>query len=132
MVVLIIASVMDLPGWGGDQLPDRFAGETGERKGEAAGLPQRHDPPPVEVKQLVQFHQIVAHGDERCDDDAAMHQVQHRQEQQRLVRRLVASVQTAPGAREREVKSLREVANSVMGVYYFGSRSPWKLGRLTP
>lgn len=72
----------------GDQLPERFAGEAGEGKGDAAGLAQRHDPPPVEVEQLVQLHQIAADGDEGGSDDAAVHQVQHRQEQQRLVRRL--------------------------------------------
>lgn len=72
----------------GDPLPERFAGEAGEGEGDAAGLPQRHNPPPVEVEQLVQLHQIAADGDEWCDDDATMHKVQHRQEQQRLVRGL--------------------------------------------
>lgn len=52
---------------------------------DAAGLPQRHHPPPIEVEQLVQFHQIGGDGDERRGDDATMHQVQHRQEQQRLM-----------------------------------------------
>jgi len=46
------------------------------------------DPPPVEVEQLVQFHQIAGHGDERRSNNAAMHQVQHRQQQERLVRGL--------------------------------------------
>ena len=50
-------------------------------------MPQRHDPPPVEVEQLVQLHQIGSDVDERRSDDAAMHQIQLRQEQQRLVRR---------------------------------------------
>jgi len=46
------------------------------------------DPPPVEVEQLVQFHQIAADIHERRGDDAPMHQVQHRKQQERLVRRL--------------------------------------------
>lgn len=71
-----------------DQLPERLAGKSGKGKGDAAGLPQRNDPPPVEVEQLVQLHQIAADVDERRCDYAPMHQVQHRQEQQRLVRRL--------------------------------------------
>lgn len=72
----------------GDQLPERFAGESGEGEGDAAGLTERDDPPPVEVEQLVQLHQIATDGDERRSDDTAMNQIQHRQEQQRLVRRL--------------------------------------------
>ena len=49
----------------GHQFPEWFSVETGEREGNTAGLPQRDDPPPVEVEQLVQFHQIAGYGDER-------------------------------------------------------------------
>ena len=48
-----------------DQLSERFPVETGEGEGDAAGLAKGDDPPPVEVEQLVQFHQIAADGDER-------------------------------------------------------------------
>jgi hypothetical protein len=67
------------------QLPERFPVETGEGKGDAAGLAEEDDPPPVEVEQLVQLHQIAADGNERRGDNAPMHQVQHRQQQERLV-----------------------------------------------
>lgn len=63
-------------------------GEAEEGESGAGGLSQWHGPPPVEVEQLVQFHQVAADGDERGGDDAAMHQVQKHQEQQRLVWRL--------------------------------------------
>jgi len=46
------------------------------------------DPPPVEVKQLVQLHQFAADIHERRGDDAPMHRIQHRQQQERLVRGL--------------------------------------------
>jgi hypothetical protein len=75
------------------------------------------DPSPVEVAQLVQLHQIAAGGNEWRCDDAAMHQIQHRQQQERLVRRLarlVASVQVAPEARLREARCLLEVVSEVM------------------
>ena len=67
------------------QFPKGFAVESGEGKGDAAGLAEGDDPPPIEVEQLVQLHQIAGHGDERRGDDAAMHQIQHRQQQERLV-----------------------------------------------
>ena len=69
-----------------DQLPERFPVEAGEGKGDAAGLAEGDDPPPIEVEQLVQFHQIAGHGDERRGDDAPVHQIHHRQQQERLVR----------------------------------------------
>ena len=70
------------------QLPERFPVEAGEGKGDAAGLAEGDDPPPVEVEQLIQFHQIAADGNERRCYDATMHQVQHRHQQERLVRGL--------------------------------------------
>ena len=75
------------------QFSERFPVETGKRKGDTAGLAEGDDPPPVEVEQLVQLHQIAghSHSDERCSDDAVMHQVQHRQQQERLVRRFALS-----------------------------------------
>lgn len=48
-----------------NQSPERFAVELGEGKGDAAGLVEGDDPPPVEVEQLDQLHQIPADGDER-------------------------------------------------------------------
>ena len=47
------------------QLPERFPVEAGEGKGDAAGPPEGYDPPPVEVEQFVQLHQIAADGDKR-------------------------------------------------------------------
>lgn len=70
------------------QLPEWFAVETGKGEGDAAGLAEGDNSPPIEVEQLVQLHQIAGDVDERRSDDAAMHQVQHRQQQERLVRRL--------------------------------------------
>lgn len=63
--------------------------ETGEWKGDTAGLDQRNNPPPVEVEQIVQLHQVAGNGYEWRGNHAAMHQVQHRQQQDRLVRGLV-------------------------------------------
>jgi len=74
------------------QLPEWLTVETGEGKGDAAGLAQRDDPPPVKVEQLVQLHQVAADGDKRLSDDAPMHQIQHRQKKQGFMRSL------APGS----------------------------------
>ena len=49
---------------------------------------QQHDAAPGEVEQVVQRHQIAAEDDERRGDDTEIHQVQHCQKQQRLMRRL--------------------------------------------
>ena len=72
----------------GHKFPEWLPVETGEGEGDAAGLAQRDDLPPVEVEELVQFHQVAGGGDERRGDDSAVHQIQHRQQQKRLVRSL--------------------------------------------
>lgn len=71
-----------------NQLPEWFSVETGEGKGNAAGLAQRDNAPPVEVEQFVQLQQIAGDVDKRRVDHSAMHQVQHRQQQDRLMRGL--------------------------------------------
>lgn len=81
------------------QFPERFPVETGEGKGDAARLTERDDASPVEVEQLVQFHQVAGDVDERRGDDAAMHQVEHRQQQERLVRGAFSSGCPPDGAR---------------------------------
>ena len=68
--------------------PRTFRGRAGEGEGCAAGLAERDDAPPVEVEQLVQFHQVSGDVDERRGDYAPVHQVQHRQQQEWLVRGL--------------------------------------------
>lgn len=80
------------------QLPEWFPVKTGEGKGDAAGLTEGDDPSPVEVEQLVQFDQVAGDGDERRVDDPAMHQVQHRQQQERLVRGAISGGFAPDGA----------------------------------
>lgn len=86
--------------------------EAGEGKGDTAGLAQRDDSSPVEVEEFVELHQVGSYVDERRGDDVAV--------------RLVASVQTAPGARLREAKCLMGKMRWFMG----GSGlSSWQPGR---
>lgn len=50
--------------WHSPSPPEQFAVETGEGKGDAAGLSKGDDPPPVEVEQFVQFDQVAGDGNE--------------------------------------------------------------------
>lgn len=70
------------------QFPERFVVQAGEGKGDAAGLSEGDDAPPVEVKEFVEFGQIAGDGDEGGGDDATRDQIEDRQQQDRLVRGL--------------------------------------------
>jgi len=56
-----------------NQFPERLSIETGEGEGDAAGLAEGDDPPPVKVKQFVQLHQVAGNGDERRGNNITMH-----------------------------------------------------------
>ena len=62
--------------------------QAGEGKGDAAGLSERDDAPPVEVEEFVEFGQIAGDGDEGRGNDAPRDQIEDRQQQDRLVRGL--------------------------------------------
>ena len=70
------------------QFPERFVVQAGKGKGDAAGLSEGDDAPPVEVEEFVEFGQIAGDGDEGCGDDATRDQIKDRQQQDRLVRDL--------------------------------------------
>jgi len=45
--------------WLRRQFPERLPVETGEGEGDAAGLVERDDPPPLVVEEFVQFDQVA-------------------------------------------------------------------------
>jgi len=86
-------------------------------------------------EKFVQLHQIAGDVDERRNDHAPMHQVQHHQQQERLVRGLAlgASVQVGSGARLREVKCLMVgVRSSMVFQNIRPIRQPWQQRVFSP
>lgn len=63
----------------GGELPEGFAVESGKGEGDAAGLAQGDNAPPVEIEEVVQLNQVAGDGDERGGDDASVHEVEHGQ-----------------------------------------------------
>jgi hypothetical protein len=68
-------------------MPERLPIETGKGKGNAAGLAQGHDPPPVGGEQLVEFDQVAGDVNERRGDPALGRRIKDGQQQDRLVGR---------------------------------------------
>jgi hypothetical protein len=66
-------------------MPERLPVQRGKGKGDAAGLAQGNNPPPVEVEQLVEFDQIPGDIDERRGNTAPGRQIEDGQQQDGLV-----------------------------------------------